>query len=262
MHALGPLRAWLAARGLTRARARAVVVDTPSLRRSLGAWANLSEDERLAVLDAVRFPTMLPMVVGRSRAGQPALLHPESGLELVVVPKRGSIAPFLLASTPLSRRQATAMGAATNGDELDLPWTGFDIERLSTLFRWGFRLPSESEWLAASESSAGALERFVCDGAALVSVLREDAPVNELGLYDMAGHVAELIDVQATSVVTMGGSATTERARLEPASRPAPKGTAARARRGVRESHPIRPLGGLLVSTVSERVGVRLAMSV
>ncbi|MBL8683831.1 MAG: hypothetical protein JNK05_31955 [Myxococcales bacterium] len=262
MRALGELRAWLAARGLTRARARTAVIDAPSLRRSLRAWENLSEDERLAVLDAVRIPAMLPVAVGLSRAGQPALLHRESGLELVVVPKRGAMAPFLLASTPLSRRQAAVLGATTGGDALDLPWTGFEIERLPTLFRWGFRLPSEREWLAAFESSAGALERFVCDGAALVSVLRADAPVNELGLYDMAGHVAELIDVQATSVVTMGGSASTERARLEPASRAAPKGTTARVERVVRESHAIRPLGGLLASVVPECVGVRLALSV
>lgn len=256
LNALHPLREWLEDRGLTPRK---------ELRRPRRAdfkdWPSLSESARVSALETVRPVLRLALEVGHARSGHLALLNRENDLEFVVIPGRGPVSTFLLATTPLSGQQATALGAVPSTLSPEMPWAGFDLEYLSSLWRWQVRLPTEREWRLACEPSAGPVAQFVCDGAPLARVIREGAPVNALGLTDLAGQVAELLAVQEVSVGTIGGSAATPRARLEALSRPAPKDSEARTLRCVLEQHPIRPLGGLLPSLVPPFVGVRLAAS-
>jgi hypothetical protein len=232
----------------------------------LDTWLELDRKDQdraltaLARMLVLRDNREVELRAGATVEGSPILRHVLSGVEFAVVPRQGRCRSFLLATTQLSAGQAAALGMPTNNLDPAMPWTGFDLAQLVGLWGWGFRLPLVQEWEVASRTGSGPASLFIaaCKGPAPVE--RSARPVNALGLADLAGQVAELVEVRNASVLTVGGSHLSPTSTLEPLSHDAPKNAAKRRERGLIEEHPIRPLGGFLPSVVPAHVGIRLAL--
>lgn len=258
---LAELERWLEDQGF------AAPAEEPELDpKVLDTWLELSREDQLRALATLARTLVLrdnrevELRVGESAEGIPILRHTVSGVELAVVPRQGRCRSFLLAITPLSAGQAAALGMPTNDLDPAMPWTGFDVARLQSLWSWGFRLPLEDEWEVASRTGSEPTSLFVAECESPASTERSPRAINALGLADLAGQVAELVEVREAAVLTVGGSHRSPASALEPLSLDAPKNTAKRRARALLEEHPIRPLGGILPSVVPPHVGIRLAL--
>lgn len=255
------LERWLEDRGF------AAPAEEPELDpKVLDTWLERSREEQLRALATLARTLVLrddrevELRVGQSAEGIPILRHTVSGVELAVVPRQGRCRSFLLAITPLSVGQAAALGMPTNESDPAMPWTCFDVARLQSLWGWGFRLPLVDEWEVASRASSGPASLLVAECETPAAVERSPRSINVLGLADLAGQVAELVEVREAAVLTVGGSHRSPARALEPLSLDAPKNAAKRRERVLLEEHPIRPLGGILPSLVPPHVGIRLAL--